>query len=510
MTALWLLLTGCVDYGFVLDPGPLDGGEALLRVDPVEVGFGGVEAGETVWHPVTLTSMGTATVDVTALSLTGDHGFVIAQDPSPISLAPGESAALDVGFSPMAPGAQVGLLTVSSTDVFEPEQTVTLTGEGLTPQLTVTPQAHTFGTLLTGCEDEVRLTLQNTGNADLLIDDAVHTEGLHFDVQDGPTWPLTLAPGVSASAWVRFLPVSEGVHGDTLVVTSNDPRGEVTATQEGTAEGAGEGLDTWTVPADVPVDLLFAVDRSGSMEDDAQSLADNFEGFIAALETFATDWQVGVVTLDEGCLNEGVLTPDTLELGSRFETAVTTGEDRDIVNDEALFQLVDAALARADVGRCNAGFTRPATPLHVVVISDEPERSTEHAAAWTWDYWLTSFQARLPAGSTLTLSGVVDTDGCNEGAAGYSEAIGATGGVALSICTDAWADHVADLAAATQATVFTFQLSADPQPDTIQVAVDGAEHTAWAYDAAAKAVVVQELGAGQSIEARYALYASCD
>jgi len=31
-----------------------------------------------------------------------------------------------------------------------------------------------------------------------------------------------------------------------------------------------------------------------------------------------------------------------------------------------------------------------------------------------------------------------------------------------------------------------------------------------AYDAAAKAVVVQELGAGQSIEARYALYASCD
>lgn len=508
----WLLmgLVGCVDYGFALDPAPLDGGEPLLRVDPQALGFGGVAASETVWQSVQLTSTGTAVVDVLALRLAGDSGFQLDADPTPLSLAPGEHWTLDVGFSPKAPGAQLAVLTVSSTDARDAEVPVTLLGEGLTPYLVITPADHDFGERTTGCEDEVRLTLQNTGNADLLIDDAQHADGSHFRLDDGPSWPLTLVPGGSTSGWVRFLPRSEGLLADVLDVASNDPRGLVSASQTGTGVSAGSGQDTWTVPTDVPVDLLFAIDRSGSMEDDALALAGEFDAFITAIELFATDWQIGVVTQDEGCFNEGILTPARPELSATFQTAVTTGDDREIVNDEALFQLVDAALGRAAPGLCNAGFSRPGTPKHVIVISDEPERSTEHAEAWTWDYWLTAFQDKLPAGSALTLSGVVDVDGCSEGADGYAEAIAATGGVALSICSDTWADHVADLAAATLASVFTFELSALPQAATLQVSVDGAGWTDWRWDEAANTVTVQGLSPGQTVQADYGLYASCD
>jgi hypothetical protein len=505
------LSVGCVDYGFALDPGPLSGGEALIRVDPMAIGFGGVEAGETRVQPITVTSVGTAILDVSSLVLNGQDGFSLVSDPSPFSLDPGESLQVEVEFQPMAPGLQEAVLIVASSDSWTPEVSVDLTGEGLTPYLVITPETHTFGDLLAGCEEEVRLTFQNTGNADLVIEGTTHAEGLHFEFFDGPEMPLTLGPGAATSGWVRFLPLTAGDLSDQLWVDSTDPRGQQTVSQSGVGLSSGSGLDQWTVPAEVPVDLLFAVDRSGSMDDDAQALADNFEAFIAAVEVQASDWQLGVVTLDEGCFNEGVLTASTPDLDQAFRTAVTTGEDLDIVNDEALFQLVDAALARSSVGLCNAGFSRPNTPLHVVVISDEPERSTEVAAAWTWDHWLASFADHLPAGSTLTVSGVIDLSDCNEGSAGYAEAISASGGAALDICVDDWADHVAALAELTLAKVFTFPLSANPQPETVQVTVDGSDWLgAWAYDETANAVVVQDLTPGQQVEASYALYVDCN
>ena len=71
-------------------------------------------------------------------------------------------------------------------------------------------------------------------------------------------------------------------------------------------QGAGmfmSTLEQMGESAQSPSDILFVLDRSGSMQDDLDILAANFDTFINELSSHATDWQVMVVTEDDGCSN---------------------------------------------------------------------------------------------------------------------------------------------------------------------------------------------------------------
>jgi hypothetical protein len=282
----------------------------------------------------------------------------------------------------------------------------------------------------------------------------------------------------------------------------------VTATQAAAGDPAETTTDHFETDTDPPVDVLLAVDRSASMEDDAILLGAAFSAFIDTIATVTGDWHLGVVTQDDGCFNGGVLTTGTPDLAATFATAVTTGSDLDIAHDEALLQMADAALGQTSSG-CNAGFLRDDALLHVVVVSDEPERSTEEASAWTWDHWVDRYYGYVSDPSLLMVSGIIDTDGCGEGDAGYAEAIAATGGEALSICTGDWSDRLATLAAASAAYTRTFPLSETPVADTIAVTIDGAETTGWTYDAAADTVTVDELEPGATVDVSYTIAQEC-
>ena len=81
-------------------------------------------------------------------------------------------------------------------------------------------------------------------------------------------------------------------------VESNDPDG----VQHVAIQGIGMFMSTleqeWVNPAQSPTDILFVLDRSGSMQDDLDVLAANFDTFINELSNHASDWQVMVVTDD--------------------------------------------------------------------------------------------------------------------------------------------------------------------------------------------------------------------
>ena len=55
----------------------------------------------------------------------------------------------------------------------------------------------------------------------------------------------------------------------------------------------------------IPSDIIFAVDQSCSMDDDAANLASNFSSFIGQLSNYSNDWQIMVVNDDNGCTNLG-------------------------------------------------------------------------------------------------------------------------------------------------------------------------------------------------------------
>src|SRR5207244_3702631 len=66
---------------------------------------------------VTITNMGTAPLSIPAVSLAGDNPgeFAIGTAVSGITLAPGESRALEVRFAPTRPGSRGALLVISDS-----------------------------------------------------------------------------------------------------------------------------------------------------------------------------------------------------------------------------------------------------------------------------------------------------------------------------------------------------------------------------------------------------------
>jgi hypothetical protein len=145
----------------------------------------------------------------------------------------------------------------------------------------------------------------------------------------------------------------------------------------------------------------------------------------------------------------------------------------------------------------------------VVVITDEPERSTEQASAWTWPWYLDRWLGYVASDDLLRVSGIIDLDGCGEGDAVYTDAIAATGGEALSICTSDWADDVATLADASLDRLWSFTLAEAPVSGSVVVTIDGVATTAWALDEARNVVTVDGLAGGETVAVSYTVAQPC-
>jgi hypothetical protein len=515
---LLLLAAGasaCSDYALEPHPGIPPDAEPDIEVSPLSVDFGSLPGGEVAVREVAVRNLGAALLEVEPPAMEGDGSFTLVDEAASFGLMDGEERSLRIAFTAAEPEARQASLWVRSNDPDTPEIEVALAGLGLVPWLEITPDFHDFGEVTIPCEEDLQLVLQNVGNADLHVESLAYDGGGQLALTESPGTPFTLAPGAVAAATVLLQPSAAGDVIGRLQVASDDPRGVVEATQNASLGWTGEQTDRFTLPVDPPADILFAVDRSGSMDDDALALGAAFGDFIATLGALTDGWQVGVVTRDDGCVNQGLLTSATPDPVTSFAAATLEGTDAEVALDEQLFQMVDRALQQTAVGACNEGLLRAGAPLHVVFVSDEPERSTETAAAWTWDWFLTRYGAWAPEATQVQLSGVIDLDDCNEGPAGYLEAVEATDGLALSICDADWGAAAVALAEASAEGLYTFPLSAEPDPATLEVALDGVIlGSGWAWDPGTNAITLdldlaRAAATGAEVTVHYHLLAEC-
>lgn len=103
---------------------------ATLSINATTVAFGSVSVNSAATQSVTLSSTGTASVTVNSAAVKGT-GFTLAGSTLPVTLAPGQSATLNVQFDPTAAGALTGQLTVVSTSSTNGTATINLTGTGV-------------------------------------------------------------------------------------------------------------------------------------------------------------------------------------------------------------------------------------------------------------------------------------------------------------------------------------------------------------------------------------------
>jgi hypothetical protein len=182
---------------------------------------------------VTVKNTGGATLTITSIAAAGDFSQT---NNCGSSLAAGSSCTLSVTFKPTAAGARSGAVTL--TDNASPAtQTVSLSGTGTVPIVSLSPTSLTFPTQTVGTSSSAQsVTLKNTGSATLRITSVTVTGNF----SQTNTCGASVAAGSGCSLSVTFKPTVTGTRTGTVTFTDNASPTTQTISLKGTG-GAQTG-----------------------------------------------------------------------------------------------------------------------------------------------------------------------------------------------------------------------------------------------------------------------------
>lgn len=145
-------------------------------------------------------------------------------------------------------------------------------------------------------------------------------------------------------------------------------------------------------------DILFVIDTSGSMAEEQALLQNGFPSFTSTINTYSggtLDWHIAITTTDvenAGTGKQGSLVPfsgvGTYFIDSNLPTATANTAFRNTVvlgvngsGDERGIAAARLMAQREFTPATSTGFLRADTPLSVIVLSDEDERSTQDTSS---------------------------------------------------------------------------------------------------------------------------------
>ena len=209
-------------------------GSLTVSSDPVS--FGTLQVGANQGQSVTITNSGGSSVVVSQVTVSG-AGFAMTPVSMPMTLAPGQSANLNITFAPQSSGSVNGALSIVS-NASDSTLSVPLSGSAVTPAgLTISPASFSFGSVQTGSKQSLPATLTNPGNSSVTVSQAAFS-GAGYSVT-GLTLPLTLQSGQTASFNVVFSPPSVAADNASLTITSDGSNPTLVAAVSGIGVAAG-------------------------------------------------------------------------------------------------------------------------------------------------------------------------------------------------------------------------------------------------------------------------------
>ncbi|MDH3604313.1 MAG: choice-of-anchor D domain-containing protein, partial [Candidatus Tectomicrobia bacterium] len=141
---------------------------AQIAVQPAVLSFGEVPVGSSVTLPLTVQNVGSAPLNISALTLEAEvsSGFALRNVPAEEVLLPGDLFNVEVSYTPTAAGTVTGIVHIQSDAVNATEVIVPLQGTEMAlpePQVAVTPGAVAFGVLVLGQTQTITMQVSNTG-----------------------------------------------------------------------------------------------------------------------------------------------------------------------------------------------------------------------------------------------------------------------------------------------------------------------------------------------------------
>jgi FtsP/CotA-like multicopper oxidase with cupredoxin domain len=179
---------------------------------------------------VTLTNVGTTPLAMTSISIIGANFTQNNNCPLGGTLAAGRACSINVNFRPTVAGVLTATLSIVDGDVTSP-QTVSLTGTGVQPAVSLSPTSLTFSAPRRTSQTHP-VTLNNTGTAPLTIR-GIFAGGRFSQTNNCGT---SLAIGASCTINVTFSSNAAGTFTGTLSISDNAPGSPQTVTLTGTAQ----------------------------------------------------------------------------------------------------------------------------------------------------------------------------------------------------------------------------------------------------------------------------------
>jgi P pilus assembly chaperone PapD len=208
-----------------------------MSLSPASVNFGSVSVGSSATQNVQLSNTGNSSVTLVQV-VAGGSGISVSGVTTPVTIAPSQSVALTVKYSPTTSGTTTGSVTVVNDLGVNAVEAVS--GTGVQAGITLTPASASFGSVVTGNTNSQTIQIKNSGTANLTISQATIT-GAGFSLS-GLSLPQTLTPGQSGSFNVQYAPKAAGAVSGSVSILSNAPNSPATVALSGTGVAAANTI----------------------------------------------------------------------------------------------------------------------------------------------------------------------------------------------------------------------------------------------------------------------------
>ena len=287
-----------------------------VGLNPGSIAFGNQAVGTTsAPHVVTLTNSGTGTLTITSVSITGTDSSSFGENSScGATVAASGTCTIAVTFTPTSAAAKSASLSVTDSASGSPH-TVTLSGTGTAPGVSLLPNTIAFGSIPVGTSSPATVvTLTNTGSATLNITNITFTGSKPFQFAQTNTCGATLSGGSNCTISVTYNPSVAAAVTASLSVTDNATGSPHTVAVSGT------GTATPTVRLS-PSSLSFGTTQSVGTTSAAQTIHVTNTGSGALTITGIT--LAGAGANQYGISNTCGSTPATLNAGASCSVNVT-------------------------------------------------------------------------------------------------------------------------------------------------------------------------------------------
>ena len=190
---------------------------------PTSLAFGNQLIGtSSAGRAITITNSGTATLTLVSISLSGANSGDFTQiNTCGATLAAAANCSISVIFTPSALGARFASVIIADNATGSP-QTVSMTGTGATPIVTLSRSLVSFGIRQLGTTSSgTNVTLKNTGGAALSLTSISITGANSSDFNQTTTCGVSVAAGASCTITATFSPSATGARTAAISVTDN-------------------------------------------------------------------------------------------------------------------------------------------------------------------------------------------------------------------------------------------------------------------------------------------------